>query len=336
MQLKENISGIELPYPDDFTRKTLTFLALMDYTKWKDIYDLPLTYSLETGVVRWEDTEGSHEVSLRDNEELCDLWEPMTAERFTYLMATLHPTFTREAHRYRCCVLNVSPEGQILKSTSDKDLEFTSLTYFPRPVGREGKEGWEYWDDLIDPEDGGQCLRGLIIEGTQRPVVDRERAQRLASQPTLADFGWDADIVHEDIQEKHNPLAGPSTDAEFAMGVTYPKYEDGIIRAAPPNDPHAVQQTADFLREKLGVDPHPALWTTEHWAAANNARLNSRLHAQTADFPPDEAARAIRALTTAVKNQRSRRITTRTAATINPRATHRTLQRGQQPPRQGV
>jgi hypothetical protein len=98
MQLDENFSGIKLPDPGDLVTKNLTFLTLMDYTKWKDIYDLPLTYSLETGVVRWEDTQGIHTISLRDNEELSGLWEPMTAERFTYLMTSLHPTFTRETH----------------------------------------------------------------------------------------------------------------------------------------------------------------------------------------------------------------------------------------------
>jgi hypothetical protein len=107
--------------------------------KWKDVYDLPSTYSLETGVVRWEDAEVLHAISLRDNEELSNLWEPMTAERFTYLMTTLHPTFTREPDSYRRCVLAISPEGQILKSDSDEDLEYTSLPYFPRPVGREEK-----------------------------------------------------------------------------------------------------------------------------------------------------------------------------------------------------
>ena len=329
MELDKTSSGIALPGPDDFVRKSLTFLVLMDYTAWKDIYDLPLTYSLETGVVRWEDTEGVHTVSLRDTEELSQLWEPMTSERFTYLMATLHPTFARETHRYSRCVLNISPEGQILKSDSGKDLEYTSLTYFPRLIGREGKEGWEYWDDLLDPEKGGgQWLRGLIVNGVQRPVVERDRAEKAASQPTLADFGWDADIVHENIQEKHNPLAGPSTAT-----MTHPRYTDGIIRAAPPNDPHAIEQTAVYLREKLGVDPHPALWTAQQWVSASNARLNSRLHAQTADFPPDQAASAIRALTAAVKNQRNRSTTTRTAATINPRDLPRTKrQQGWQPP----
>ncbi|HKR50883.1 MAG TPA: hypothetical protein VJT72_15125, partial [Pseudonocardiaceae bacterium] len=298
MELDKTPSGIELPNPDDFTRKSLTFLVLMDSTTWKDIYDLPLTYSLETGAVRWEDTAGIHTVSLRDTEELSQLWEPMTAERFTYLMTTLYPTFARETDRYSRCLLNISPEGQMLKSASGKDLEYTSLTYFPRLIGREEKEGWEYWDDLLDPEEGGQWLRGLIIEGVQRPVVERDRAEKLASQPTLADFGWDADIVHESIQEKHNPLAGPSTAT-----VTYPRYDDGIIRAAPPNDPHAIEQTSIYLRDKLGVEPHPALWTTQNWTSANNARLNSRLHAQTADFPPEKAAHAIRALTAALKNQ---------------------------------
>jgi hypothetical protein len=285
MRLNKNLSDMELPDPEHFTRETLTFMVLIDNGIWKDIYDLPLAYSLETGVVRWEEAEGVHTISLRDNEELSDLWEPMTAERFTYLMTTLHPTFTREAHRYRRCALAISPEGQILKLDPYGNPEFTSLTYFPRPVGREEKEGWEYWDNLLDPEQGGQRLRGLIIEGEQRPVVERERAQKVASQPTLADFGWGADIIHEDIQNKHNPLVGPSTEVEAAM-VTYPRYEDGIIRAAPPSDPHAIEQTADYMREKLGVDPHPALWKPEHWASANNARLNSRLHAQTADFHP--------------------------------------------------
>jgi hypothetical protein len=331
VELDKTPSGIQLPDPDDFTRKSLTFLALMDFTTGKDIYDLPLTYSLETGVVRWEDVEGVHTISLRDNEELSQLWEPITAERFTYLMATLHPTFTRETHRYSRCLLNISPEGQILKSASDKDLEFTSLTYFPRLIGREEKEGWEYWDDLLDPEEGGQWLRGLVIKGVQRPVVERERAEKVASQPTLADFGWAADIVHEGIQEKHNPLAGPRNEVQAAM-VTYPRYDDGIIRAAPPNDPHAIEQTAGYLRDKLGVEPHPALWTTQHWTSASNARLNSRLHAQTADFPPDQAAHAIRALTAAVKNQRNRP-TTRTAATIKPRDLPRTKrQQGWHPP----
>ncbi|MGH3874926.1 MAG: hypothetical protein ACRDSR_26060 [Pseudonocardiaceae bacterium] len=332
MRLNENLSGMELPNPEDFARKPLTFLVLMDLTTRKDIYDLPLTYSLETGVVRWEDTAGVHTVSLRDNEELSKLWEPMTAERFTYLMTTLHPTFTREIDRYQRCVLTISPEGQILKSDPRKELEYTSLTYFPRLIGREEKEGWKYWDDLLDPEKGGQWLRGLIIKGEQKPVADREDAEKVASQPTLADFGWAAATIHEEIQEIHNPLAGPSNEVEAAT-VTFPRYDDGIIRAAPPNDPHAIEQTAVYLREKLGVDPHPVLWTAQHWVSASNARLNSRLHAQTADFPPEKAAHAIRALTAAVKNQHNRRTTTRTATTINPRDLPRTKhQQGRQPP----
>jgi hypothetical protein len=331
VELDKTPSGIQLPNPDDFARKSLTFLVLMDST-WKDIYDLPLTYSLETGVVRWEDAEGVHTISLRDNEELSQLWEPMTPERFTYLMTTLHPTFTRETDRYSRCVLNISPEGQILKSDPRKKLEYTSLTYFPRLIGREEKEGWHYWDDLLDPEQGGRWLHGLIIKGAQQPVVDREDAEEVADQPTLADFGWAAHAIHEKIQEDHNPLAGPSNEVEAAM-VTFPRYNDGIIRAAPPNDPGAIEQTAGYLRDKLGVDPHPALWTTQHWTLANNARLNSRLHAQTTDFPPDQAAPTIRALTAAVKNQHNRPTTTRTAATINPRHLPRTKrQQGWQPP----
>jgi hypothetical protein len=152
VELNKNPFGIELPRPDEFTRKNLTFLVLLENEQSKDIYDLPLTYSLEMGVVRWEDAEGIRTISLRDNEELSGLWEPMTAERFTYLMTTLHPTFTRETHKYQRCLLNISPEGQILKSDSDEDLEFTSLAYFPRPVGRDGKEGWEYWDTLLAPD----------------------------------------------------------------------------------------------------------------------------------------------------------------------------------------
>ena len=332
MELDQTPSGIKLPRPDDFTRKSLTFLVLMDSTMWKDVYDLPLTYSLETGVVRWEDAEGVHTISLRDTEELSKLWEPMTAERFTYLMTTLHPTFARETDRYSRYLLTISPEGQILKSDSDKDLQFTSLTYFPRLIGREEKAGWQYWDDLLDPEGGGQWLRGLIVKGTQKPIVERDRAEKVASQPTLADFGWAADAIHKDIQNDHNPLAGPSDEVE-ATTVTYPRYEDGIIRAAPPNDPHATELTADYLRDKLGIAPHPARWTRTHWISASNARLNSRLHAQTADFPPEKAAPAIRTLTTAVKNQHNRPTTTRTAATIKPRDLPRTKhQQGWQPP----
>lgn len=332
MELDKTPSGIELPQSYDFTRKSLTFLVLMDFATSKDIYDLPLTYSLETGVVRWEDAEGIHTISLRDTEELSKLWEPMTPERFTYLMTTLYPTFTRETDRYQRGLLNISPEGQILKSDPRKRLEYTSLTYFPHLIGREEKEGWHYWDDLLNPEGGGQWLHGLTIKGTQKPVVDREDAEKVASQPTLADFGWAAGTLHGDIQEIHNPLAGPSDEVEAAT-VTYPRYDDGIIRAAPPNDPHAIAQTAAYLREKLSVDPHPAMWTAQHWILANNARLNSRLHAQTADFPPDKAAHAIRALTAAVKNQHNRPTTTRTAATINPRHLPQTKrQQGWQPP----
>jgi hypothetical protein len=226
MRLNENLSGMKLPNPEDFARKSLTFLVLMDFTKWKDIYDLPLTYSLETGVVRWEDAAGVHTISLRDNEELSGLWEPMTPERFTYLMTTLHPTFTRETDRYRRCLLNISPEGQILKSDPRKKLEYTSLTYFPRPIGKEEKEGWQYWDDLLDPEQGSQWLHGLTIKGTQKPVVEREDAEEVADQPTLADFGWATHAIHERIQEDHNPLAGPRNEVEAAT-VTYPGTQMG-------------------------------------------------------------------------------------------------------------
>jgi uncharacterized protein with von Willebrand factor type A (vWA) domain len=93
------------------------------------------------------------------------------------------------------------------------------------------------------------------------------------------------------------------------------------------------QRTTVYLREKLGVDPHPNDWTGTQWASANNARPTSKFHAQTTEFPPDKAARAIRALTAAVKNQHNRRLTTRTAATINPRNLLRTKhQQGWQPP----
>ena len=50
--------------------------------------------------------------------------------------------------------------------------------------------------------------------------------------------------------------------------------------------PGLIQQTAVYLREKLGVDLYPNGWTRAQWASANNARLTSRLHAQTADFRP--------------------------------------------------
>lgn len=153
--------------------------------------------------------------------------------------------------------------------------------------------------------------------------MDREDAEKVANQPTLADFGWAAHTIHESIQEDHNPLAGPSNEVEAAM-VTYPRYDDGIIRAAPPNDPHAIEQTAVYLRDTLGIDPHPALWAARHWVTANNARLNSRLHAQTADFPRDKAAPAIRALTAAVKNQHNRR----TTKGPQPRSTRKAPQPG--------
>lgn len=319
MQLNETLSGMELPDPEDFTRKNLTFLALFENEQTKDVYDLPLTYSLETGVVRWEDAQGHHTISLRDNEGLSELWEPMTAERFTHLMATLHPTFTRGTHKYQRCLLDVSPEGQILKSASSEDLEFTSLAYFPHPVDKDKEDGWEYWDTLLAP-------RELDTRHWIAPAINRERLAAAASQLTMADFGWEAEKIHGSIQEEH-PIP-----AEIINEIYRIETAKGIV----PPDPALIQQTAAYLREKLGVDPHPNDWTPAQWASANNARLTSRLHAQTADFPPDEAARAIRALTAAVESQPSRRLTSRTAATINPRDLPSTTQQGQQPPRRGV
>lgn len=117
--------------------------------------------------------------------------------------------------------------------------------------------------------------------------------------------------------------------------MTYPRYTDGIIRAAPPNDPHAIEQTALYLRDKLGIDPHPTLWTRTHWVSASNARLNSRLHAQTADFPPEQAAPAIHALTAAVKNQRDRRPPFMPTATISPQGPP-VRQQTARPPRRKV
>ncbi|MGH3696688.1 MAG: hypothetical protein ACRDRX_22330 [Pseudonocardiaceae bacterium] len=301
MRLDENLSGIKLPDPDDFSRKNLTFLVLFDDEQTKDVYDLPLAYSLETGVVRWEDSRGIHTISLRDNEELAGLWEPMTAERFTYLMATLHPTFTRGIHRYRRCVLDVSPEGQILKSASGEDLEFTSLAYFPRPVDKDKEDGWRYWDVLLAPSE-------IEIRANIVPVTDRKWMEKIASQPTLADFGWEAAKMHAAIQEPH-PIPAEIINEIYRLETT-----KGIV----PPDPELIPQTAAYLHEKLGVDPHPNDWTPAQWASANNARLASRLHAQTADFPPDKAAHAILTLTAAVKNQRSQRPPFMTAATINP------------------
>jgi hypothetical protein len=317
MRLNENLSGMELPQPDDLARKNLTFLVLFEDEQTKDVYDLPLTYSLETGVVRWEDAEGHHTISLRDNEELSVLWEPMTAEKFTYLMTTLHPTFTRGIHKYRRCVLDVSPEGQILKSASDEDLEFTSLAYFPHPVDKDTQDGWRYWDTLLAPSELGTRID--IV-----PVTDRERFENVASQPTLADFGWEAADMHAAIQEEH------AIPAEIINEI----YRIETARAIAPPDPELIQRTAVYLREKLGVDPHPNDWTGTQWTSANNARLRSRLHAQTADFPHEEAAPAMRALTAAVKNQYNRPTTTRTAATINPRNLPPTKrQQGWQPPK---
>lgn len=316
MELNKSSSGIELPEPEDFARKNLTFLVLFDNEQTKDVYDLPLVYSLDTGIVKWEDAQGIHTISLRDNEELSKLWEPMTAQRFTCLMTTLHPTFTREIYRYRRCVLDVSPEGQILKSTSDQNLEFTSLSYFPHPVDKDREDGDRYWDVLLGPHEVDTRID--IV-----PIVDREWMERVASQLTLADFGWEAAKMHADIQEPH-PIP-----AEF-INETY-----GIETAKDivPPDPGLIQQTAVYLREKLGVD-HPNDWTPAQWASANNARLASRLHAQTADFPRDKAADAVRALTAAVKHQRGQRPPFATAATINPQGlptTHQnpqTLRRG--------
>lgn len=301
MRLDENLSGMTLPDPEVFARKNLTFLVLFEDEQTKDVYDLPLTYSLETGMVRWEDARGIHTISLRDNEELAGLWEPMTAERFTYLMATLHPTFTRGIHRYRRCVLDVSPEGQILKSASDEDLEFTSLAYFPHPVDKDKEDGERYWDVLVAPSEIE--TRANIV-----PIANREWMEKIASQATLADFGWEAANMHAAIQEPH-PIP-----AEIINEIYGIKTAKGIV----PPDPELIQQTAAYLREKLGVDPHPNDWTPAQWASANNARLTSRLHAQTADFPADKAAHAIRALTAAVKNQRSQHPPFMTAATINP------------------
>jgi hypothetical protein len=305
---------MELPRPDDLTRRNLTFLVLFANEQTKDAYDLPLTYSLETGVVRWEDAQGIHTIPLRDNEELLKLWEPMTAERFTYLMATLHPTFTQGIHRYRRCLLDVSPEGQILKSTSDGDLGFTSLAYFPHPIHKDHEDGWRYWDTLLG-------------DGTEHhiaPVTDREWAAKIASQLTLADFGWEAAKMHAAIQDLH-PIPADLINEIYGLEAA---------RAIVPPDPELIPQTTVYLREELGVD-HPNDWTQAQWASANNARLMSRLHAQTADFPPEQAAQAIRALTAAVKHQRSQRPPFATAVTITPQSLSTTHQ-GQQSPRRGI
>jgi hypothetical protein len=173
VRLDENISGIRLPDADDFASKNLTFLVLFVKDDIQDVYDLPLTYSLETGVVRWEDIHGIHTVSLRDNEELTELWEPMTPERFTALMATLQPTFTREADRYQRCILNITPEGQILKSDSDEDLQFTSLAYFPTSIDDDKNEGWDYWDILLGSKTD---IRADIV-----PDMRREWLEKIAS-----------------------------------------------------------------------------------------------------------------------------------------------------------
>ena len=68
--------GIKLPTADDFSGETLTFLVLFENEQTKDVYDLPLAYSLETGVVRWEDSKGIHTISLRGNEELSTCGSP--------------------------------------------------------------------------------------------------------------------------------------------------------------------------------------------------------------------------------------------------------------------
>ena len=193
----------------------------------------------------------------------------MTAERFTALMATLHPTFTRETHKYQRCVLNISPEGQILKSASSEDLQFTSLAYFPHSVDKEKEDGWRYWDTLLAPS--GLDTRIEIV-----PVTDREWFERVASQSTLADFAWKAAWMHAAIQEPH-PIP-----AEVVNEIYRIETAKGI---APP-DPELIPQTAAYLRENLGVG-HSKDWTLARWVSANNARLASRLHAQTADFPSD-------------------------------------------------
>lgn len=318
MRLNENFSGMKLPGPDGFARKNLTFLTLLDNEQSKDVYDLPLTYSLEMGVVRWEDTQGIHAVSLRDNKELSKLWEPMTAERFTCLMATLHPTFIREVDRYQRCVLDVSPEGQILKSGSDEDLEFTSLAYFPHPVDKDKEDGDRYWDILLAPSK--MDTRQLIV-----PIMRKERIKRVASQLTLADFGWEAADMHAAIQEMH-PIPAEIINETYRIETA---------KSIVPPDPGLIQQTAVYLRENLGVDSHPNDWTRAQWASANNARLASRLYAQTADFSFDKAAEAIHALTAVVKKQWNHPAP-RTVATIGSRDLPPTLRQGQQTPRRGI
>lgn len=317
MRLDENLSGIRLPNADDFANKNLTFLVLFEEERTNDVYDLPLAYSLETGVARRKDAHDIHTISLRDNEELLKLWEPMTPERFTYLMATLQPTFTRETDKYQRCILNISPEGQILKSDSDQDLQFTSLAYFPASIDDDENEGWHYWDTLVE---SNTDIRPSIV-----PDMHSGRLAEVASQPTLADFGWKAAWIHRAVQETH-PMP-----VEFINRIFGIETAKGI---APP-DPELIPQTAVYLREELGVDSHPYDWTPAQWVSANNARLASRLHAQTADFPPDQAAQAIRALTAAVKHQRSQRPPFATAATINPQGAP-TRHQGPQTPRHRV
>lgn len=281
--------------PGNFKATNLVFYAIMG----ADLHDLPVVYSLETGVVSWDEGRERHTVSLRHDLELSLLWEPMTPEKFNYLMAILYSVPDYEGFTdHDLHALSISPEGHVIKASPGL-VEETTLARFPSSVGSSDARG--RWKIIWDREDDDKNYTGeepdrVTRIGTARGADD---------QPSLAEFSHQVHTLHK-----------PSGTTD--------EYTDNS---------HAIAQAANFLRTKMGVDKPPAEWTQKQWSSANCARLHSIRHAETTDFSEEKAARAVQALVAAVETQRTKRRTFRkkTAAGMTQGPLPPGLPGGQQP-----
>lgn len=126
--------------PGNFKATNLVFYAIMG----ADLHDLPVVYSLETGVVSWNEGRERHTVSLRRNPEIFLLWEPMTPEKLNYLMAILYSVPDYEGFTdHDLHALSISPEGHVIKASTGL-VEETTLARFPHSVvSSDARSRWK-------------------------------------------------------------------------------------------------------------------------------------------------------------------------------------------------
>lgn len=215
-----------------------------------------LTYSLDTGVVRWRDPstgEYPPPIALRSNTRLAQ-WEPMTRDKFELIALELgvldgddsSPTPTEDLG---IAALVVSPEGHIF-GWDRSGLAVSDV----RRLSALGQR------PLIDPIHH----RGQWADGATRALVGSGMIPQLADDlgfgldgPDLPDYAHEAMIMLAESGNRDTGLYTPDA--------------------------------AQFIADQFGVDAH-----TVDWAAANKARLINASFAEIAPFDPISATQALR------------------------------------------